>query len=156
MSYLTSALGPGERVEYEAKRHWIDYVQGAVLLAVAAISLLYIPDREIAQILGAIFGGLGLLSWGHAWLVNRTTVLAVTNRKLVAKQGILSNYSIEQQLGKVDAITIDRSLLGRILDYGTVRVSGSGISTSSFSRIAAPYEFRSRVERALHTGAAVP
>lgn len=152
MSYLQSALGQGERVVYEARRHWIDYVNGMMIVAIGIILIVLDPPGGGSGLffIGLIIIGAGGVGLVYAWLNSITTVLAVTNRKLVAKQGLLSNFSIEQQLGKVDAITIDRSLLGRLLDYGTVTVTGSGFSATAFKHIAAPYEFRSKVQHAMH------
>ena len=49
-------------------------------------------------------------------------------------------------LGKVEAVGVDQGLLGRVLNFGTITVTGTGGTQEQFQRIAAPLEFRKHVQ----------
>jgi hypothetical protein len=51
-------------------------------------------------------------------------------------------------LSKVEAISVDQGLGGRMLDYGTIVVVGSGGTRESFESIAGPLDFRRAVQSA--------
>jgi uncharacterized membrane protein YdbT with pleckstrin-like domain len=158
MNYVDQSLGEGEVVRHVAHTHWIIFVAPILqlLLALVLVWLGYKADDLwkfggwLMQILGyalLVFGALHLL---RAWLIRVTTELAVTNRKLVGKWGLISRRTIEQRLDKVDSIEVEQTILGRILRYGTVEVRGSGVTMTPLRLIGDPLTFRRRVEDALN------
>jgi hypothetical protein len=48
-------------------------------------------------------------------------------------------------MDKVESVDVDQSILGRLLDYGTVTIRGTGESQDPFKNVAAPLEFRNRI-----------
>jgi hypothetical protein len=158
MNYVDQSLGEGEVVRYVARKHWIVFVVPALLLLVALVLIglgykiddLWKWGGWLMRILGLIllvFGALRLLG---AWLTRATTELAVTNRKVVGKWGVVARRTIEQRLEKVDSIEVEQTILGRILGYGTVEVRGSGVTMTPLRMIGDPLTFRRRVEDALN------
>jgi len=74
-----------------------------------------------------------------------TTEMAVTNKRVVVKTGILSRRTYEILLPKVESIHVDEGLLGRVLGYGSVVFRGIGGTPGSFRRVACPLELRRQV-----------
>ncbi|WP_294537695.1 PH domain-containing protein [uncultured Rhodoblastus sp.] len=138
MSYLSESLGPDEQIVAKASLHWIVFAPGVLLLA---IGILFWPML--------ILGALSLL---FAIIRKSTTELAITNKKVLAKWGVISRSSIEQRLDKVDSIEVQQGLLGRLLDYGSIRVNGSGLTATPVPGISDPLAFRRAFERALDGG----
>jgi uncharacterized membrane protein YdbT with pleckstrin-like domain len=128
MSYVTKHIGQDDRVSYIAHKHWIVYVTPALLV------FLY---------------GIGIPLLLVAWLSKRGTELAVTNKKVIGKWGIVSRSTIEQRLEKVDSIQVHQGILGRMLNYGTVTVHGSGMTSTPIPMISDPIQFRKQVEIAI-------
>ncbi len=135
MSYIAKSLANGEHVKYIAVKHWIVYV-GPILAVVVSFIL---PLALLITVPMLIM----------AWLNKRTTELAVTNRKVIGKWGIVSRKTFEQRLEKVDSIQVNQGILGRLLGYGTVLIHGSGLSMTPIPKIADPLAFRRRVEEAI-------
>src|SRR4029077_17823520 len=74
------------------------------------------------------------------------TDVAVTNRRILCRTGILRKRSIELLLEKIEGIQVARGLLGQFLDYGTIRIAGAGLGNAeSFHRIKAPLTLRKHV-----------
>ena len=88
-----------------------------------------------------LFGlGLVLLAW--VWILYRTTEIAITNKRIIAKFGFISRSTIEINLPKVESVQVDQGVVGRILDYGTIIVAGAGTPNLSIPGAADPLEFR--------------
>jgi hypothetical protein len=51
-------------------------------------------------------------------------------------------------LPKVEAIQVDQGILGRIFNYGTITIVGTGGTKEPFRGIAKPLEFRRQVQGA--------
>ena len=84
--------------------------------------------------------GLILLLW--AWFICRTTELAITNRRIVSKSGIIKRTTIELRLDKIESIKVDQGIMGRILNFGSITISGTGGDQTPIERIADPLRFQ--------------
>lgn len=135
MSYVSESLSSGEQIVASATTHWIVFVPGIII---TLIGFSFFPILII-----------GLIIIGLAFLKKVTTELAVTNKKVIGKWGVISRRTIEQRLDKVDSVQIVQGILGRILNYGSVQVNGSGLSATPIPGIADPLTFRRAVERAI-------
>ena len=95
----------------------------------------------IGTLLLAAFG-LGLLVWLWVWIKYKTTELAVTNKRIIAKTGLIQRDTMEMFLEKVESIQVDQGILGRIFDFGSITVSGTGGDKSPVKNVSHPLEFR--------------
>ncbi len=148
----TSAPASGwqqrEEVIFHTHLHWSTFVApllaflitaGLTLVLIGQPSLLLAPLNGLSQPLEALAGILGFLSL--AWLLARlvtwlSSSVTLTDRRLTAQQGFLSRHSTDIPLGKIESVSVDRGLAGRIFDYATFVVTGSGGTTERFQRIA--------------------
>lgn len=124
-SYVDSVIGTGETVKYNAK-----------------ISIWSMTPLFIVGLLLLPAFGIGLIFFIIAFLRFVTTELAVTNKKIIAKFGFIQRDTIELLLQKAESIQVKQSILGRILNYGTIIVSGAGNPQAPIPGIANPLEFR--------------
>ena len=65
---------------------------------------------------------------------------------MVAKLGFIERESLETLLSKIEAIGVDQGIVGRMLGYGTITITGTGGTEESFPRIADPLEFRRQIQ----------
>lgn len=86
--------------------------------------------------------GIGLVFLVWAWIRVKSTELAITNKRVIAKFGFISRNTMEIAIQKVEGIQVHQSLLGRMLDYGTLIVSGTGTSHAPIPSISDPMAFR--------------
>lgn len=87
---------------------------------------------------------VGLIFLVVAWIRYRTTEFAVTDRRIIAKSGLISRRTAEMFLDKVESMNVDQTVAGRLFDYGTVTVRGTGATLEPFQSISAPLELRKR------------
>ncbi len=86
--------------------------------------------------------GVGLLFWLWAWITYATTELAITNKRVIAKSGLIQRRTIEMFLEKIESIQVDQSVLGRLFDFGSVIISGTGVHSAPFRNISDPLALR--------------
>jgi len=133
MPYVDGNLMPGEVVIKRGTIHWVIYVPGAVLFLIALTI-----SSEFGPLI-AIFGAFGIL---RAIITQTSTELAVTNKRVIVKFGFIRRSTVELNHNRVEGLTVDQGILGRILNYGTVVVSGMGGLRAPVPAIAEPLEFR--------------
>jgi uncharacterized membrane protein YdbT with pleckstrin-like domain len=96
--------------------------------------------------------GLG----AYTYILQRTSEFAITDRRFVAKTGIISRRSAELLLTRVESIRVDQSIIGRLLGYGTLVIVGTGGGLTPYRRIADPMSFRAAAQRLLDETADPP
>ena len=144
MSYVEKNLMPGEQIDYRANLHWLVFILPTLLL-IAAICLFSVGGN-ISKFLALILI-VGVLVTGlHALVERMTSEFAVTNKRVLIKTGLIRRHSLETLLSKIEGIGVAQSILGRILGFGTIVISGTGGSKEPFHRIANPMMFRRRVQ----------
>ena len=89
-----------------------------------------------------LFWGLGLLLWLAAFIRYKSTELAITNKRVIAKYGFISRQTIELNINKVESIQVDQGILGRIFDFGSLHISGAGNPQAPILGISDPMSFR--------------
>ena len=124
-SYVDDVLINDERVMYRARISkwslWPFILLGAVLLPAY---------------------GAGLLFWFWAWIVYATTELAITNKRVIAKTGLVQRRTMEMFLEKIESIQVAQSVLGRLFNFGSVVISGTGVHSAPFKSISDPLALR--------------
>ena len=92
---------------------------------------------------------IGLLLIGIAAIHVLTTELALTNRRIIAKSGLIRRNTIELKVNRVESLGVDQGILGRILNFGSIVVKGVGGSHAPIPYISRPMEFRQQVNNFL-------
>jgi uncharacterized membrane protein YdbT with pleckstrin-like domain len=153
MGYVEDNLMPDEAVIYRAKLHWIIYAFAAFWLGLAALLLLSSAFVDRAFLMFALpFGFIGACLFLVRWVRAKTSEFAVTDRRVLIKVGVLRRRSLEVLIDKVEGIGVDQSLFGRMLGYGTIKVTGTGGTKEPFRLIENPQEFRRQVLNCAQTG----
>jgi uncharacterized membrane protein YdbT with pleckstrin-like domain len=108
------------------------------------------PDQEkYAQIAGGALIVFALISLIVA-LVRRSSVeMAVTNKRVTVKIGLMSRNTQEMMLQRIESIMVHQTVMGRMLNYGTITLRGVGGTPDPFASIAHPLEFRRQVQQQL-------
>jgi uncharacterized membrane protein YdbT with pleckstrin-like domain len=151
MSYVDDHLLPGERVEHRAHLHKIIYLIPALIALVAFAGGVFAFTQGLG-VIGAIIIVLGSLPLLGVHITYTSSEFAVTDKRVIIKVGWIRRRTLETMLGKVENIGVDQTVYGRLLDFGTITVTGTGGTKEAFAEIAAPLEFRRQVQA--HVGAA--
>jgi uncharacterized membrane protein YdbT with pleckstrin-like domain len=124
MSYIDDSLIPGEELVHRARVSWWSQA-GLVVLGI---------------VLAPVLIGIGFLV--VAWVRIHSTELAITNKRVIAKFGFIKRDTVEINLSKVEAVRVEQGFWGRMLNFGTILMSGTGGSIEPIPNIADPLVFR--------------
>ena len=131
-SYIEANLGRDEHIVYRAQVSWMSqiwfFIFGLLLLSVMFIGVIFF-----------IVAAINVMS----------TELALTNKRVIAKFGFIRRQTIELNLGKVESIAVNQGIIGRMLNFGSVAVRGTGGGQAPIPYIARPQEFRQQVNHLL-------
>ena len=147
MGYVENNLLPNEHVTYRARLHRIIYFFPFCVLVIAILAAV----AGGGWIVGTVLGSIALILFVPPWIRSMSSEFAVTNKRVLIKIGLIRRHSLELLLQKVEGIGVDQSIMGRILGYGTITVSGTGGTKEAFPMISNPLEFRRQVQASLTT-----
>lgn len=136
MGYVQANLMPNEQIVATGRIHWWAYISG---ISFTIIGLLL---AAATGPLGAFFLVVGVVLLVKAWIHSFSTELVVTNKRVIAKFGFIKRSTTELLHSKVESFNVDQGIMGRILNFGTVIVNGTGGAHTPIPHIAAPLEFR--------------
>src|SRR5271165_5012133 len=162
MSYVSKILGPDEVVLHMGKLHWTIYIPGLVL-TICSLAFMFglvflgspildgLTQKEADKVIGAaiVVSPVALpavLLLISEFISRGTTEIAVTSRRLILKRGLVRRETMEMNLDKVESVRVSQSNIGRMLNYGTIDVRGSGAGIEGLRRVDSPLTLRSYIE----------
>lgn len=124
MAYIDESLSTGEEISALFAQHWI---------------------VRIPMVLWLLLGVTFPIAI-YEYLRVRHTELGLTNKRVIYKTGIISRKSEEMKLTSIETVEIDQGILGRILGYGNIHVSGRGISDVVLHNVRDPMAVKRAIE----------
>ena len=124
MSYIDDSLIEGEVLVHRGRIAWW-----------SVFWLLFLGVLTLVLVVGLVFLVM-------AWVRVRSTEIAITNKRIIAKFGFIKRHTVEINLDKVESLRVEQGLWGRFLNFGTIYVSGAGSAVAPFPDIADPLVFR--------------
>jgi len=149
MSFIEKNLSANERIVYTTKIHWYIYLRSVflILLGIIIAASASKPGDFVNGLVGVLVF-VGVVLFINAILISKSSEFAVTNKRVILKTGVLKRQIIELQLNRAEGLSVNQSVMGRIFNFGSIRITSGGVS-EVFSRIAAPFEFKKQVNNAI-------
>ena len=129
MGYIQDSLSDGEEVRALFKLHWVAKIWLIIWIVLA------IPSFGITLLLAL---------W--EWLKLRSIEQGVTNKRVILKKGIISRKTEEMKVSSIETVEIIQGVIGRIFDYGNIKVTGRGLSDLLFIKINDPMDVKRKIE----------
>jgi len=157
--YVEKTLGTGEEVEYRAHFNWTYSFWPTIWLLVSLVPIVIlayaqfragVPWSQLAVAWYIFFLGLavGILQLLGHMIVLWTTEIVVTTYRFVYKTGLISRNTQEVSLNKIEEITLHQSVWGRLFDYGSLTMRGTGVGVIDLPNIDEPIKVRRIIENA--------
>lgn len=129
MAYPQKLLADGEVVQFELRPHFRAlFVPIVILLGIVFVGswLFFMTDNTIlrwaiaivALVLFVPFVLVAFLRW-------LTTQYVFTNRRIITRQGIVAKRGRDMPLSKVQNVSFDIPVMGRILNYGALKIDSA-------------------------------
>src|SRR5215204_2390731 len=65
--------------------------------------------------------------------------------KTTWKTGLVQRYTTEINMAKIESVDVSQSILGRVFDFGTLTIRGTGETIEALRNIASPLQFRNAI-----------
>lgn len=178
MDYIRQSLGEDEELVHVAHFHWMYTLLAAlniffgITLSVCLIigSILVEPmlpnflkfdvpagagwiDLVRAvnpgiKIIAFLVLAMGLYRYAHMMIIKATTEIAITNKRLVYKRGLIARYVGEMNIDRIEGVNVLQGFWGRIFNFGRIMVRGMGVGEVVLPPIEDPIKFRRAIEKA--------
>jgi membrane protein YdbS with pleckstrin-like domain len=134
-----------EHVYIDARRHGIVLIRplGRALLLALLGAVAFLGGWPVSAAGAALLGIAAIGAVAAVWRFDRTRVV-LTGDKLFVVHGILRRHAAAVRLEKIQTIELERSLMGRMLGYGTIVAGDLEISC-----VAEPGQMHVLLNRAL-------
>lgn len=129
MTYIEESLSAGEKVEALFPLHWFARVPMYLWFVLAIPTL-----------------GLTLILALYEYLKLKHLEQGVTNKRVIFKRGIISRNTEEMKLQSIETVEIEQGIGGRLFGYGTVKITGRGLSDVTFKGIDDPMQVKRDIE----------
>lgn len=170
MAYIEQLLGSGEQILYVARQHIFVLIANiltelaliALLVAAGVVSNLAFDTSSLIvggmtasnlillicvgiSIVVMISGLMDYLRWANDQYV-------ITDRRVIQMRGVVTKRVIDSSLEKINDVELRQSLLGRMMNFGTVAIlTASGDEgVNVMDRIADPVQFKRAMLDAKH------
>ncbi|HEY0244687.1 MAG TPA: PH domain-containing protein [Mucilaginibacter sp.] len=148
MSFIEKNLSANERIIYNGKIHWFIYFRGIFFIILGLLT------NSASASASAFLFFVGIVILLMAIMIARSSEFAITNKRVVLKTGIFSRKLIELQLNKSEGLQISQGILGRLFNFGTIKITSGGV-IEGFAFLANPFEFKKQVNNAVEDSFAV-
>lgn len=158
MNYINHTLLADEKIIFWTKPHWIIFFPTFVTFMIAVFFYFNGPELGL--------GGVNLV-WGlqpyqivvlfvlvatlifflRALVTYKTSEYGITDKRVIMKIGLIQRFSLEIFLDKIEAVGVEQTIVGRILDYGSIVIVGTGGTRDLFANVPAPLAFRKQVQQ---------
>jgi uncharacterized membrane protein YdbT with pleckstrin-like domain len=150
MADITRQLQAGEELVYDLHPHWrrlvVPFLAVPLVAALATFALLAGPDRAPYRYAIAAVGVLLLLFLsGLPYLRWRTTRYLVTNRRVMARSGVVTRIGRDVPLYRLNDVHFENTLADRLTRSGDLVLESAG-EQGQLRFVDVP-----RVERVQHT-----
>ena len=149
MSYVAQVLQPGETLHFRTNIHWFVYLKAllALIVGLALLGWYYAEGQSVFILLfgGVVFTLTAVVLAIPAWLRRLATEVAVTDRRVIYKTGLIQRHTIEINIDKIESADVDQSILGRIFGFGSITIRGTGEGVEPLRNIAQPLQLRNAV-----------
>ncbi len=160
-NYVENNLGREEKIILKAKKSWlclIPQILFFILCILVGVACFLIIDKGVQRFIWPcvfIIAGLILLIIRIVQIASID--LAITNKRVVGKIGVLSINTLDVHIDKIDHVQIQANFFGRLFHYYSLKVisvGGSGFDNGSsknkgFIGIANAQEFKNIVTEAI-------
>lgn len=148
MSYIDKDLLDGEHIVYRGKLHWFIYVPVIFWAIVAAALYVVMKHNHINPLISVFLALYALALLLNAMIVRSSTELAVTNKRIIYKSGLISRHTMELNHSKIESIREEQGIIDRIFNRGSLIIEGTGGGKEYLRGIDDPLTFKKRAQMA--------
>ena len=153
MSYILSNLKDNEKLAFKSSQSIKSHFFWSFIFGFIGLTLVLLKGFVIIMGVSPTGYNLYLIYWSvllffviKNLITYFTTEYGITNTRVISKRGLIRRDIEEINLSSIESINVNQSIIGRILNYGTIIVSGRGTSKVIFKDIDNVVEVRKLIK----------
>lgn len=167
MAYIDELLGRDEQILYDGRQHAFVLISNiltemvliAVLIAAGVAAraafpspiVLGLPVGQVVLIACGLISLVVLISAFLDYLRWNNEQYIVTDQRVIQLRGIFNKAVIDSSLDKINDVELRQSWLGRMFDFGTIKIlTASDVGINQMRWIAHPLQFKRAMLEAKH------
>ena len=144
MSYIKNNLNTGEKLKYHSRISIKPIIINYIFLILFSFVLFYFINDLFSGVIASIVAFIGYLP--IALIAYFGSEFGVSEKRVISKKGIISRNASEMNLSSIESVNVDQSIVGRMLNYGSLKISGRGTTTVDFDGIDDPVKIRKLIQ----------
>lgn len=128
---------------HTARLHWIIFLRPLIFLLLAPVIYWIFP---VADKIAWLFAGFALVWLVVSWITWQYSSLAIKPQQIILSQGFIMRETITIPVSKIESVDIRQSIIGTLLHYGTLVITGSGGTHQIMDNIHSPLTCRRYIE----------
>lgn len=148
MSYIDRNLLPDERIVFRTKKHLVIFFLPFLLLVFSAYAASFMSNNQVLVHVQWVPWLVTLLVWGAVGLNYYSSEFAVTNKRVMMREGFITRHSNELRLSAISQVNVDQNLIGQLFNFGTVSINAFG-AADGYTLIDHPSIFQKAVNEQL-------
>ena len=153
MSYILSNLKDNEKLAFKSSQSIKSLFFWSFIFGFIGLVLVLLKGFVIIMGVSPTGYNLYLIYWSvllffviKNLITYFTTEYGITNTRVISKQRLIRRDIEEINLSSIESININQSIIGRILNYGTIIISARGTSKVTFKDIDNVVEIRKLIK----------
>ena len=153
MSYILSNLKDNEKLAFKSSQSIKSLFFWSFIFGFIGLTLVLLKGFVIIMGVSPTGYNLYLIYWSvllffviKNLITYFTTEYGITNTRTISKEGLIRRHIEEINLSSIESINVNQTMIGRILNYGTIIISGRGTSKVIFKDIDNVVEVRKLIK----------
>ncbi|MFA7228008.1 MAG: PH domain-containing protein [Melioribacteraceae bacterium] len=147
---MRTPIRKDEKILFETRKHWFILIIPFMipLLLIALTVYVYLKDSSISPyfMLIPLFSFFFLVYKYYSW---KFDLWVVTSHRVIDECGVLSINSKESPIDKINNVSYQQSLMGRMFGFGNVQIqTAAEMGETSYSCIARPEKLKEALSNA--------
>lgn len=136
-----------DNVVYFSRLHWVIFVAPVLGVLVCLVLAEIFPLVQRISLLLALFA---LLWVGMTWVTYYFSSLSIQKKRVILRTGVLVRQTVDIPLTKIETIDIRQSILGSVLGYGMLIITGTGGTRHFVTFLQKPLTCRRYIEQLMN------
>lgn len=134
-------------VVYVARLHWLLFFWPSAFAIFALILGIEVEQLKEVALVFLVFS----ISWGLiTWVNYHFSSLTIEKKRVIFRTGILVRKTTDIPYTKIESIDIRQSIIGSIMRYGALMITGTGGTRHFINFIDKPLTCRRYIEQLMH------
>ncbi|MDP3268216.1 MAG: PH domain-containing protein [Legionella sp.] len=138
---------PDTNVIYFTRLHWIIFFWPIMMLCFAIAINAYITQLREVSLFFAFFAMLWIVM---TWVTYHFSSITIKSKQVILRTGVLVRKTVDIPLSKIETIDIRQSILGSILRYGALVITGTGGTRHLLNYLDRPLTCRRYIEQLMN------